>query len=572
MGAPIVPESAAYTGAALVLDVLIDEGVEVVFGYPGGANMPLYDALYDHRLEHVLTRHEQGAAFAAGGYARASGRVGVCFATSGPGATNLVTGMLDAQMDSVPLVAITGQVRSVLMGTDGFQEADVVSIMAPVTKRSVCVRDPADLERTLRAAFRVARGPRPGPVLVDIPNDVLKAEMPRLDLNAAQPIPAPSERPSEPDIDATIALIRAAKRPIAIVGGGARSANAAHVFRELVDLLKIPYAATINGLGCGKPGDPNFLGMLGMHGWKAANRAVNEADLVLALGMRFDDRVTGRPDRFARNAKIVHADVDASEFGKIVPVDIALRGDLRRTLGSLLQRFAGTSPPHFEEWACDARSLGGPLPTDRSDHGELSATDTLDALFAAAPADAIVTTDVGQHQMWAAQRQRATHPRNFITSAGLGTMGFGLPAAIGAQMAHRDRTVVAVVGDGGFQMSLNELATLVRFDLPVKIMLIDNQRLGMVRQWQELFFDRRYSHTDLSDNPDFAALSRAYRVSAERVDDLGEMRDALERFFATPGPALLHCACFAHENVWPLIPPGATADDAMERRPDPIPA
>ncbi len=563
-------ETADCTGAELVLDILADEGVETVFGYPGGAIMPLYDALYDHRIEHVLTRHEAAAAFAAGGYARSTGRVGVCFATSGPGATNLVTGILDAQMDSIPMVAITGQVRTDLMGTDGFQEADVVSIMGPVTKRSVCVRDVRDLEKKLRAAFRVARGPRPGPVLVDIPNDVLKARCPRVDRFGARGVPRPAERPSDADIDETIRLLREAKRPVAIVGGGARSANATHVFRELCALLKLPYTSTINGLGCAAPNDPNYLGMLGMHGWKAANLAVHTADLVLAFGMRFDDRVTGKPSKFATGAKIVHADIDASEFGKIMPIAVGLRGDLRRTLGTLLQRLAGEDLPTFEAWSARAQSLGGALPADRAPLGALSATDTLDAFFAAAPPDTIVATDVGQHQMWAAQRQRASHPRNFVTSAGLGSMGFGLPAAIGAQKGNADRTVVAIVGDGGFQMSLPELATLRRYEIPVKILLIDNQRLGMVRQWQELFFDKRYSHTDLSDNPDFVAIARAYGVYSERVEDAGELRDALERFFKTPGPALLHCACFASENVWPLIPPGLTADDAMEFAP-PVP-
>jgi acetolactate synthase-1/2/3 large subunit len=311
--------------------------------------------------------------------------------------------------------------------------------------------------------------------------------------------------------------------------------------------------------------------MLGMHGWKAANLAVNQADVLLALGMRFDDRVTGRPDRFAPQAAIVHADIDSSEFGKIVPVRVALPGDLRKTLGALLQRMAGTTMPHFGAWSREAQALGGPLPADRAPHGELSATDTIDALLSSAPRDAIVATDVGQHQMWAAQRQRASHPRNFITSAGLGSMGFGLPAAIGAQVGNKDRTVIAVVGDGGFQMSLTELATLRRYDLPVKILLIDNQRLGMVRQWQELFWDGRYAHTDLSDNPDFVAIARGYRISAERVEDPGELRDALERFYAVKGPALLHCACFPAENVWPLIPPGLTALDAMNGAPEAIP-
>ena len=562
-------QPAASTGAQLVLDVLADEGVEIVFGYPGGANMPLYDALYGNPIEHVLTRHEAAAAFAAGGYARSSGRVGVCFATSGPGATNLVTGLLDAQMDSVPVVAITGQVRTALMGTDGFQEADVTSIMGPVTKRSVCVRDVRDLERVVRAAFRVARGPRPGPVLVDIPSDILKAKCPPMDPFAARPVPATPEYPDDAALDETIALLRAAQRPVAIVGGGARSANAVYLFRELTAMLELPHTATINGLGCATPGDPRFLGMLGMHGWKAANLAVNSADVLLALGMRFDDRVTGKPDRFARNAKIVHADVDASEFGKIVPISVALRGDLRQTLERLVRRLGRDKMPSFAGWAAEAKALGGALPADRAPHGELSATDVLDAFFAVAPDDTIVSTDVGQHQMWAAQRQRAIHPRNFITSAGLGSMGFGLPAAIGAQFAHPDRTVVAVCGDGGFQMSMSELATLRRHQLPVKILLIDNQRLGMVRQWQELFYERRYSHTDLSDNPDFVTIASGYGIRAERVEDAGELRDAIERFLGTKEPALLHCACFPAENVWPLIPPGATVDDAMEGAPQP---
>ncbi|GAC1443977.1 MAG: acetolactate synthase 2 catalytic subunit [Vulcanimicrobiaceae bacterium] len=551
------------TGAQLVLDVLADEGVEVVFGYPGGAIMPLYDAMFSHPMEHILTRHEAAAAFAAGGYARSSGRVGVCMATSGPGATNLVTGILDAQMDSIPIVAITGQVRSELMGTDGFQEADVTSIMGPVTKRAVCVRHIEDLERILRAAFRVARGPRPGPVLVDIPTDILKAKCPKMDHFAPRPIATAHERPDDASIDAAIALLRAAKNPVAIVGGGARSANAVHIFREFVAMFDLPYASTINGLGCALPGDPNFLGMLGMHGWKAANIAVHTSDVIFALGMRFDDRVTGKPDKFARNAKIVHADIDASEFNKIIEVEVALRGDLRATLGALVRRAAQSQPPRFSAWALEAKALGGPLPADRAPAGAMSATGVLDAFFAVAPPDTIVATDVGQHQMWAAQRQLAAHPRNFITSAGLGSMGFGLPAAIGAQLANADRTVVAICGDGGFQMSLPELATLRRYDIPVKILLIDNQRLGMVRQWQELFYDKRYSHTDLSDNPDFAAVATAYRIPAQSIAKEADLPAALATFLNTPGPAMLHCACFASENVWPLIPPGATVHDAM---------
>ncbi len=571
-------DNAEITGAQLILDILTDEGVEVVFGYPGGAIMPLYDALYTHPIEHILTRHEAAAAFAAGGYARSSGRVGVCMATSGPGATNLVTGILDAQMDSIPVVAITGQVRTALMGTDGFQEADVSSIMGPVTKRSVCVRDIADLERTLRAAFRVARGPRPGPVLVDVPNDILKAKCAPM-----RPLPVQHAHVAESDedaasIEAALDLLAAAKRPLVLVGGGARSANAVHLYREFVAMCGVPHAATINALGTSLPDDPAYLGMLGMHGRKAANLAVAEADVIFALGMRFDDRVTGRPDRFARNAKIVHADIDKSEFGKIIPIAIALPGDLRATLARLVRHAARRTLPSFAAWTHEARHLadsgpsGNTLPTDRSPHGELSATGVLDAFFASAPDDTIVATDVGQHQMWAAQRQRAMHPRDFITSAGLGSMGFGLPAAYGAQAAHRERTVVAIVGDGGFQMSLPELATLRRANLPVKILLIDNQRLGMVRQWQELFFDGRYAHTDLSDNPDFTMIARAYGIAAESIDDASELAGALKRLLETPGPALLHCACYPSENVWPLIPPGATVAETLSGAPEPEPA
>ncbi len=571
-------DNAAVTGAQLILDILTDEGVEVVFGYPGGAIMPLYDALYTHPIEHILTRHEQGAAFAAGGYARSTGRVGVCMATSGPGATNLVTGLLDAYMDSIPIVAITGQVRTTLMGTDGFQEADVTSIMGGVTKRAVCVRDIADLERTIRAAFRVARGPRPGPVLVDVPNDIFKAMT-----KPMNPLPARGGSDaivthSDDGIEAALDLLAAAKRPLVLVGGGARSANAIHLYREFVAMCGVPHAATINGLGASLPDDPSYLGMLGMHGRKCANLAVSEADVIFALGMRFDDRVTGRPDRFARNAKIVHADIDRSELGKIIPIEISLHGDLRATLGRLVRAAARRTLPSFAQWTHDAAHLadngpsGNALPVDRTPHGELSATSVLDAFFAHAPEDTIVATDVGQHQMWAAQRQRATHPRDFLTSAGLGSMGFGLPAAIGAQAAHRERTVVAIVGDGGFQMSLPELATLKRANLGVKILLIDNQRLGMVRQWQELFFEGRYSHTDLSDNPDFAIIASAYGIAAERVEDASDLPGAFDRWLRAKGPALLHCACYANENVWPLIPPGANVPETMEGAPEREPA
>ncbi|HEV3088194.1 MAG TPA: biosynthetic-type acetolactate synthase large subunit [Candidatus Elarobacter sp.] len=555
------------TGAQAVVAALEREGVETIFGYPGGAIMPLYDALYEHPVRHILVRHEAAAAFAASGYARTSGRTGVCCATSGPGATNLVTGLLDAMMDSVPLVAITGQVRSELMGTDGFQEADVCAITQAVTKRNMLVDHVDRIGETIAEAFALARAGRPGPVLVDIPNDVLKAQT---DVTAAAMKPfarsgAGEPRVSDAAVRDAVARIRSARRPVAIIGGGVR-AGAVDLYRMFVAMLGLPHTATINGLGAAAPGDPSYLGMLGMHGLKAANKAVQRADLILALGMRFDDRVTGKPDRFAREAVVVHADIDATEFNKIISADVALHGDLCHTLHALIDELAHGHVPRFDDWSAEARLLGGSLPSDRVGEGVLSATDALDRFFAALPPDAIITTDVGQHQMWAAQRARPAHPRKYATSAGLGAMGFGFPAAIGAAYANPGTPVYAIVGDGGFQMSLPELATLRRYDVPAKVVLIDNQNLGMVRQWQELFFSQRYSATNLADNPDFVAIARAYGIDAYAISEPSGADETIARFVASRGPALLHCACHPTENVWPMIPAGMTVDDLMEAR------
>jgi acetolactate synthase-1/2/3 large subunit len=553
------------TGAQAVVEALEREGVETIFGYPGGAIMPLYDALYEHRVRHILVRHEAAAAFAASGYARTSGRVGVCCATSGPGATNVVTGLLDAMMDSVPLVAITGQVRSELMGTDGFQEADVCAITQPVTKRNLLVTDVNRIGASIAEAFAVARSGRPGPVLVDIPNDVLKARTDGSEASESCATGGARAHVSDAAVRAAVARIRSARRPVAIIGGGVR-AGSAGLYRMFAAMLGLPHAATINALGAAAPGDPNYLGMLGMHGLKAANKAVQRADLLIALGMRFDDRVTGKPDRFARNAAVIHADIDATEFGKIVPADVTLHGDLGDTLRALIDELARGHVPRFDDWAAEARLLGGPLPSDRMENDGLSATGVLDQLFAAIPADAIVTTDVGQHQMWAAQRARPASPRRYATSAGLGAMGFGFPAAIGAAFANPAVPVYAIVGDGGFQMCLPELATLRRYDVPVKIVLIDNQNLGMVRQWQELFFSARYSATNLADNPDFVAIARAYGIEAHAITAPHHAAETIGRFVASRGPALLHCACHPTENVWPMIPAGMTVDDLIEAR------
>jgi acetolactate synthase I/II/III large subunit len=557
------------TGAAIVLDTLESLGVETVFGYPGGAIMPLYDALYDHRMRHVLVRHEAAAIFAASGYARSTGRTGVCIATSGPGATNLVTGIVDAMMDNVPLVALTGQVRTTVMGTDAFQEVDVAAITHAVTKRNVVVRSIDRIEPAIRAAFRLASGPRPGPVLVDLPTDVLRAvseSVAQIHVDHERTERKPLADPRS--LDAAVAALQGAKRPVLIVGGGARWSGATAVFRAVASRIGAPIAATLHGLGCAHHDDPAFLGMLGMHGWKRANLAVANADVIVALGMRFDDRVTGDASKFAPNAHtIIHADIDASEFNKVVRAQITLHGDLRETLVALDHRLARVTLPSFADWRAQACAQDEQLPRDDARDEHLSATDFLDALLAALPADAIVTTDVGQHQMWAAQRVRANHPQHFLTSGGLGSMGFGLPAAIGAQMAHPDRTVVAIVGDGGFQMSMAELATLRRHGLPVKIVLLDNRNLGMVRQWQELFYNARYSATSLPDNPEFTTIARAYGIEARIVDHASAIGGAVARLLESPGPMLLHCACYPHENVWPIIPSGKSVDDLLEAIP-----
>lgn len=555
-------------GADLVVEVLESEGIEIVFGYPGGAIMPLHDALFGHRVRHVLVRHEAAAAFAASAYARTTGRVGVCVATSGPGATNLVTGIADAMLDNVPLVAITGQVKSVLMGTDAFQEIDIASITHAVTKRNIVVRSVAELPGALRAAFRMARGPRPGPVLVDIPSDVLRAAVDEAAAILSEIAGSAVPRADASAIRATVDAIAHAQRPLVIVGGGARWSRATDAYRHFCATVGLPHTATLHGLGCAVPGDASFLGMLGMHGWTAANRAVAHADLIIALGMRFDDRVTGDPKTFAPRAHtIVHADIDASEFGKIIPAQITLHGDLRETLEALNEALRGARLPSFAQWCADAKELGGPLPCDTTQDGHLSATDVLDAFFALAPHNAIVATDVGQHQMWAAQRARPCDPDAFLTSGGLGSMGFGFPAAIGAAFAHPDRPVFAIVGDGGFQMSLPELATVRRYRLGVKILLMDNRNLGMVRQWQQLFYSERYASTSLWDNPDFSALAAAYGMRASTVDSPASLQHEMERFICEPEAMLLHAACYPHENVFPMIPSGTSVDHLMETLP-----
>ncbi|HDZ8847977.1 acetolactate synthase 2 catalytic subunit [Aeromonas veronii] len=546
-------------GAQFLVQALKKQGVTQVFGYPGGAIMPVYDALYDGGLAHQLCRHEQGAAMAAVGYARASGQVGVCIATSGPGATNLVTGLAEALLDSVPLVAISGQVPCSAIGTDAFQEVDVLGMSLSCTKHSFMVTDAADLGRVLAEAFAIATEGRPGPVLIDLPKDVQLAAVP-----AQSPLFAVEEpealNPSE--LAAARTLIAAAERPVLYVGGGVGMANAEQQLRDFAAATGIPAVTTLKGIGVLDPDSPVYLGMLGMHGTKAANYAVQQCDLLLVVGARFDDRVTGKLEEFAPEAKVIHLDVDAAEFGKRRAAEVGITTDLKLVLPALGQPLA--IDPWREHCAAMAREYAF-----RYDHpGQaIYAPALLKQLSARLPESSVVACDVGQHQMWVAQHMRFTSPRNHLSSAGLGTMGFGLPAAIGAKMSRPEDEVVLVSGDGSFMMNVQELGTIRRAQLKVKMVLLDNQRLGMVRQWQELFFDGRYSETILSDNPDFVALAAAFGIPGETITCKEQIAGALDRLLASESAYLLHVAISEEENVWPLVPPGVANHKMMEQRP-----
>ncbi|WP_017349919.1 acetolactate synthase 2 catalytic subunit [Pantoea sp. A4] len=545
------------TGAQWVVQAIRAQGVDTVFGYPGGAIMPVYDALYDGGVEHLLCRHEQGAVMAAIGYARSTGKTGVCIATSGPGATNLITGLADAMMDSVPVVAITGQVASHFIGTDAFQEIDVLGLSLACTKHSFLVESLEELPAVLAEAFAIARSGRPGPVLVDIPKDI----------QVAKGEPAPHLLPveevvshSEQHIAEARAMMAKAKKPMLYVGGGVGLAQAVPALRALAAETGMPCVATLKALGTADPESPVYLGMLGMHGTKAANLAVHQCDLLIAVGARFDDRVTGKLDTFAPDASVIHIDIDPAELHKLRRANVALQGDLNEILPALSQ------PLQIEAWRTEVQALKAEF-SWRYDHpGEaIYAPLLLKQLSDRKPDSAVVTTDVGQHQMWAAQHLSFTAPENFITSSGLGTMGFGLPAAVGAQVARPNDTVICVSGDGSIMMNIQELGTIKRKQLPVKILLLDNQRLGMVRQWQELFFDGRYSETTLTDNPDFLTLASAFDIPGQRITRKDQVDAAIDALLNSEGPYFLHVAIDEHENVWPLVPPGASNANMMEK-------
>jgi acetolactate synthase-1/2/3 large subunit len=554
--------------ADALIAALTAEGVEVCFGLPGGASLPIHDALHDAALRHVLVRHEAAAGHAAEGYARATGRVGVALATSGPGATNLVTPLADAAMDSTPLVAITGQVRTDLRGTDAFQETDVIGVTAPVVKHAIAVERARDVAPAISEAFAVARGGRPGPVLVDVPSDVAREIVPR-DPQPDRPLPghAPPRTPDPAAVRAAAAAIAGARRPVLYAGGGVVHAGAHAELAALAAAGDLPVTTTLMALGAFPASDRRWLGMLGMHGCRTANWAVDECDVLVAIGARFDDRVTGRLDQFAPAARtVIHLDVDPAEVGKLVRADVALLGDARASLAALAEALAALAPPagRLAAWwrVLDAWRTAEAEPA-APEGGGIGPAQALDALQRATGGEAIVTTDVGNHQMWAAKRLRFDAPRRWLTSGGLGTMGFGLPAAIGAQVGCPDRTVVCVSGDGSLLMNLQELMTAAAERLPVKVLLVDDGALGMVRQQQDLFWDGRRQDVDLGPGPDWTTLARACGWSSARVDDAGAVDDAVAWLVDADGPALLDVVVDPDSDCLPMFAPGAAARDMI---------
>jgi acetolactate synthase-1/2/3 large subunit len=551
-----------------VMECLKAEGVDVVFGYPGGANLPTYDAFVDAGIRHVLVRHEAGGGHAAEGYAKATGRVGVALGTSGPGATNLVTPIMDAMMDSVPVVFITGQVRTDLLGTDGFQEADILGITMPAVKHSWMIQHPLEIPRVLHEAFHVARTGRPGPVVVDIPTDLSRADIPYEPVTDVHlPGYQPTTEGNVKQIRQAAKALAAARRPVIYAGGGVISAEASAELIEFCTSDRFPVTCTLNGLG-GFPGThEQWLGMLGMHGTRAANYAMDEADLICAVGARFDDRITGKLSEFAPRAKFIHIDIDPAEISKNVPAHIPIVGDAKNILAKLVNEYRalGADPSRLEEWW---QRIGGwqekhPLRYDDSTDNEIKPQRAIQAIYEATGGDAIVTSDVGQHQMWAAQYYHFNKPRRWLNSGGLGTMGFGFPAAIGAAVGCPDQTVVAITGDGSFQMNLQELATVAENRIPVKILILNNGYLGMVRQWQELFWENRYSHVDMGQTPDFVKLAEAYGIAGLRLEDKSTLVDDLRGAIATEGPVLVDIRVTREENVYPMIAPGAPARDMV---------
>lgn len=564
--------SQLMSGAKILLECLGREGVEVIFGYPGGVTLPFYDALYDHPIRHVLVRHEQNAAFAAQGYARSTGRVGVCCATSGPGATNLVTGLVDAMMDSIPIVALTGQVSTKLIGTDAFQEADTFGITRSATKHNYLVKNIKDLPAVIHEAFYIAASGRPGPVLIDVTKDVFMGNAHYEPVNSIHlPGYKVYTEGHTGQIRRAAQMMLEAERPMVYAGGGIVLGNAHDELRELVELLDAPTVCTLMGLG-GLPCDhPNFISMPGMHGSYAANMAMSGADLLIALGVRFDDRVTGRLAAFAPHAKIIHVDIDPAEISKNRNADLPIVGDLKRILPKLCANISeirtetgNPERPGLKHWWKQVRDWKEEHPLKPVfSTSEIKPQHLMSEIDRISDGKAIVTTDVGQHQMWAAQLIRYNAPRLWINSGGLGSMGFGLPSAIGAQFANPDQLVFSIVGDGGFQMSLPELATLMNYGLPVKIIVMNNGYLGMVRQWQELFYNNRLCSVTLDSFPDPALLAGAYGFKGRTVEQPSELADALREAIEYNGPYLLNVKVTPTENVYPMVPAGGAINEMV---------
>ena len=549
------------TGAEIIIECLKEQGVDTVFGYPGGAILNVYDALYKYRdeIHHVLTSHEQGAAHAADGYARATGKVGVCMATSGPGATNLVTGIATAYMDSVPVVAITANVGKPLLGKDSFQEVDIAGIVMPITKHSYIVKDITKLADTIRKAFYIAKSGRPGPVLVDVTKDVTGA---LYDYSPRRPATVNRETSEihRENVEQAVNMICKAQKPFIFVGGGSVISGASEEIAELSHRIQAPVCDSLMGKGVFSGEDPYYTGMLGMHGTKTSNLGVSQCDLLIVLGARFSDRVTGNAKTFANKAKILQIDIDAAEINKNVLVDAYIEGDIKEVLRRLLEEIPEKKQP---QWMEHIQEMKAKYPLNY-DHTQLTGPYIIEKLYELTDGDAIITTDVGQHQMWAAQYYKYKEPRTFLSSGGLGTMGFGLGAAIGAKMGRPEKTVVNIAGDGCFRMNMNEIATAVRCGKPLVQIVLNNHVLGMVRQWQTLFYDHRYSHTVLNDAVDFVKISEGMGAKAIRVTKMEEVESALKEALSSDGPVVLDCWIDQDLSVFPMVPAGANIDDVFD--------
>jgi len=551
------------TVAEALVRCLEQENVELVFGYPGGAILPVYDALCSSTIKHVLVRHEQGAAHAADGYARVTGKVGVCLATSGPGATNLVTGIANAYMDSVPMVLITGQVPVSQIGTDAFQEVDITGITIPVTKHNYLIKDPKQLPQVVKKAFHIASTGRPGPVLIDLPKDVAQA---RIKFSYPENVRLPGYKPTYKGHPAMVnqasKIIMESSRPVIYAGGGVRSSNAAPELRKLAETISAPVTHTLMGLGCFPGEHPLFLGMLGLHGTRYANLAVTECDCLIAVGARFDDRVVANIDGFAPGAKIIHIDIDPAEIGKNVRVGLPIVGDVKLVLKSLLPLLEKKENP---DWLARVQEWKKSYPLSYNNDGTLKPQFIVEKLYEMSGGDAIMVTDVGQHQMWVAQYFKFKEPRSFISSGGLGTMGFGLPAAIGAQLGAPGQKVILVTGDGSIQMTLQELGTAMEQKLPLKIFVMNNRQLGMVRQLQEFYYNKRYMAVDFQFDLDFAALGRVYGMAGYTIETAEQLEALLPEILDSSGPVMVNCLISGKENVLPMVLAGSNINEAIDK-------